>query len=332
MATQAVSPRVASRARMAMLGAPMLVACVSASAQDRELYDRVQPERETVRADIGDAEPSALSFKLHAGYRHEFETEIKGSDAEFQVDRVYGGVGLGYRISPELSLRGGFDYQYSDYRFSRADTLIPGVTSGNPFDAFHRLTITGGLDYRLNEQWTLSGTGFVRGAYEEGADFGDGVTGGGFGFVTYRFNSDLALGFGLGATSRLEDDALVLPVLFIQWRIDDQWSVQSDGLGARLNWAASPEFSVFLNAKYERDEWRLDDDRGVASEGVLRDRRVPIGLGVDWRPIAGLTITGEVSVFVYRELEFLNDRGRSVVEEETDEIMPAVGFRVEWRF
>ena len=332
MAVASTSSRIPAPHRAAFMVGSLLVACGAAVAQDTGLYDRARPDPEVVQQDITESEPSALSLKLHAAYRHEFETDIKGSDAKFQVDRANGGIGLGYRISPELNLRGSFDYEYSDYRFTRADTLIPGVTSGNPFDAFHTLTVSAGLDYRLNEQWTISGTGFVRSAYEEGADFGDGVTGGGFGFFTYRFNSDLALGFGLGATSRLEDDALFLPVLFIQWRIDDQWSVRSDGLGARLNWAASPEFSVFLNAKYERDEWRLDDDRGVASEGVLRDRRVPIGVGVDWRPIAGLTISGEVSVFVYRELEFLNDRGRSVVEEKTDEIMPALGFRVEWRF
>lgn len=332
MTFNSASPRVELCHRVALLSGVVLVASGSVAAQDTGLYDRARPDPEIVQDDLTEEKPSALSFKLHGAYRHEFETEIKGSDANFQVDRVFGGIGIGYRMSPELNLRGSFDYEYSDYRFQKADTLIPGVTSGNPFDAFHTLTFSGGLDYHLDEFWTISGTGFVRSAYEEGADFGDGVTGGGFGFVTYRFNSDLALGFGLGVTSRLEDDALVLPVLFIQWRIDDQWSVRSDGLGARLNWAASPEFSVFLNARYERDEWRLDDNRGDVSEGVLRDRRVPIGLGVDWRPIAGLTITGEVSVFVYRELEFLNDRGRSVVEEKTDEIMPALGFRVEWRF
>ncbi|TVQ77553.1 MAG: hypothetical protein EA380_07190 [Phycisphaeraceae bacterium] len=332
MALESFLSRVVFRPRTALLTGAVLVASGVAVAQDSGLYDRARPDPEVVQQDITEDEPSALSLKLHGAYRHEFQTEIKGSDAKFQVDRVNGGIGLGYRLSPELNLRGSFDYEYSDYRFKRADTLLPGVTSGNPFDPFHTLTVSAGLDYRLNEQWTISGTGFVRSAYEEGADFGDSMTGGGFGFVTYRFNSDLALGFGLGATSRLEDDALLLPVLFIQWRIDDQWSVRSDGLGARLNWAASPEFSVFLHAKYERDEWRLDDDRGDVSEGVLRDRRVPIGVGVDWRPIAGLTITGEVSVFVYRELEFLNDRGRSVVEEKTDEIMPALGFRAEWRF
>ncbi len=287
---------------------------------DSEFLPLQQPETRPVR------------LSLRGEYQHEFDTDIEGSDASFDVNRFGGGFGAAFTISDELTLRAGFDYSYNDYSFDEADTLIPGVTGNDPFDAFHTVSLVGGLDYRLDEKWTISGTGFVRYEGEEGVDLDDALIGGGLGFFTYRFNEDLTLGFGVGASSRLEDDAWVVPYLFVRWQIDEQWQLRSDGLGARLSWSPSPEYEVFLRGRYVRDEWRLDDDRGAASEGVFRDDRVPVGLGIDWRPIPTLTITGEVSVMVYRELEFLNDNGRTVSEEEIDEIMPAVGFSVVWRF
>lgn len=310
------------------MGAVLIVGSSWSDAQTHEFPSDTSAER----APVLQSESRPVRLTLRGNYQHEFDTDIEGSDASFDVNRFGGGLGAAFTLSDKLTLRTGFDYSYNDYSFDNADTLIPGVTGNDPFDAFHTVALVGGLDYRLDENWTISGTGFVRYEGEDGVDLDDALIGGGLGFFTYRFNEDLTLGFGLGVTSRLEDDAWVVPYLFVQWQIDEQWQLRSDGLGARLSWSPSQEYEVFLRGRFVRDEWRLDDDRGTASEGVFRDDRIPVGLGIDWRPMASLTITGEVSVMVYRELEFLNDSGRSVSKEEIDEVMPAVGIRVVWSF
>lgn len=317
-----------------VFGAPVLVIGAALVPRAMGQAGQLRAEETERRASelLESGEQRSFRLSLRGEYQHDFDSDIEGSDASFSVNTIKANLSGAFQLSEQLTLRGGFEYAFDEYSFDQADTLVPGVASNNPFDPFRTLILTGGADLRLNRQWSLSGTGFVRYEGEGGTDVEDALIGGGLGFFTYSFNKDLTLGFGIGATSRLEDDPWIIPYLFVRWQIDEEWLLRSDGLGARLSWTPAPEYSVFLRGRFVRDEWRLEDDRGAASEGVFRDDRVPVGLGVDWKPIPSLTVTGEVSVMVYRELEFLNDTGGSVSKEKIDGVMPAVGVRVEWRF
>jgi hypothetical protein len=58
---------------------------------------------------------------------------------------------------------------------------------------------------------------------------------------------------------------------------------------------------------WSRDFRMAPDDR--IPEGVFRERRVPVGLSLDWRPTPFLAVSLEGGCFVWTRLDFCDARG-----------------------
>jgi hypothetical protein len=65
-------------------------------------------------------------------------------------------------------------------------------------------------------------------------------------------------------------------------------------------------------AKFKGRRWRLDDrNDGVVNRGSLRDRKVPIGVGLQWKFLKGWRVRGDLGIVAYRELKTTDDDGDS---------------------
>jgi len=54
--------------------------------------------------------------------------------------------------------------------------------------------------------------------------------------------------------------------------------------------------------------WRLDDRKdGIVGKGSLRDRKVPVGVGLEWKFCDGWRLRSELAVVVYRQLKITDD-------------------------
>lgn len=287
-----------------------LVALVAGGARAQDLADVPASS-----PDQNQRPPVTLS--LHAFTAYEFEADTDDGDASYSVFRAGGDATIGWRASEALNLSFGIGYDVSDYSFDNFSDIVPAIDEDDPFDEFHQFSFSVTGRYQLDPTWHVSLGGFARAGFETGADVGDSWTGGGFGAVGFRVGEDLTLGFGVGATSQHDDDPFVFPVITVNWQINEKLRLDSQKLGARLTYTLTDELDLFARAEYFRREYRLDEHEDIDS-GVFRDARVPVGVGVEWRPLAGLTVGFEAGAMVYSELRFYDDDNDRVASTDAD--------------
>lgn len=262
----------------------------------------------TFRSDLDDDAGSVSII------RTEFGADLSGS--------------IGDRLRLTLGLFGGVaNYDFNDFRSGGVD-----FDDGPLDDAYNAGFSLLGI-YSFDEQWFAIARGSVGAGWADDADIGDAIYGSAAAGMGYRFSDNFSLALGGGFITRLEDNVGFLPLVVINWKISETLSLETTGVGLKLTGKLSDKWSVFLRGGGEFHQYRLDDDAELPErlrEGVVNDTRVPIGVGFDWRPCAGLTVSFEGGVIAWQEFELRNDDER-VDEIETD---PAayIAARLAYRF
>lgn len=269
-----------------------------------------------------------LTFRLSPRAEHAFNADLDDSGAGVGVTRAGAGLEVGYAFSPKFIASFGVDVETSWYEFDGDTSLIPGAT--DPFNDLYRVVISAGGRYAFNERWAAAGGVLVEMAGESDADVGDSTTIGGYAAVQYAFSERFSAGFGLLAAQRLEDSALFVPILSVQWQITDTLTLASDRLGLRLTNRLSDQWSIWLGGRYEIREFRLADD-GPLPEGIVGDRRVPIKVGLEWRPTDRITVGLQGGAVVWQEFR-IDDRDGNRVNEDNVDPAGLIGLSVEITF
>lgn len=274
-----------------------------------------------------------LAISLQPSFEHTFEGELRDGDGKVSITRA----GLNLRSSLPLreKLRLTFDagYEHSSYRFKDVDNLLPGgVLAGgkDPIKDAFLLRFSPGLAWSLNESWTLVGGGIFEFAGEYDASFSDAATFGGYFGASYRVDETLSFTFGAIVKTRLEDDALFVPLLGLRWQINDKLALNTEGLGVRLSAKVSEPLSVSLFARYELRDYRLADDSPIP-EGIVRDGRVPVGATISYRFSPQFELSASAGAIVYQRYTF-DDRNGNRVESDKTRAAPFVGIRGEISF
>ena len=103
----------------------------------------------------------------------------------------------------------------------------------------------------------------------------------------------------------------------MNWQISDKVYLNTDRLGARLSAQVAPDWTFSIFGRYELREYRLDSDSSVP-DGVMRDTRVPIGVGVAWEPCKRFRLGLDGGVIVYQEFIFDDKNGNRVAKDRAD--------------
>jgi hypothetical protein len=255
-----------------------------------------------------------LNLRLGAFVDHTFKSRLRGGPGEVGVTRSGGEAALSVRLDDRWRFGLNAGTEHSWYNFRGAPNLIPGTT--RPVHAMHRYDISPTVSYRIDEQWSVAGGGLLELAHQGGASVGDSFTGGGLAAVRYAFSKDLALSGGLLVKSRLEDDAFIVPILGIEWQITEQVRFETRGLGGIVRASLNEQWTVRLDGGYETREYRLDRG-GFLPSGVFRDRRVPVGVGVEWTPTSQVTLGLRAGLIVWQEYLVDNRQGVRVSSDKT---------------
>lgn len=304
-----------------------------AQEQDSPAYDMTPVRPYSPTGPIGPVEDTEDRWTLSIGGRaqHAFRADLDDSAGEVGVTRAGADVALLIPVGEKLRISAGLDFEASFYDWDSPDNVVPGSGSRDPWDEVYSVTLSLSATYLLNDNWSIFGGGFVNSSGESGADFSDTITGGGFIGIGYSFSPELTIQGGIGVRSRLEDDERFFPVIGVQWKISEQFSLRTEGPGLRITYAASDEWSFYLRGAYEDREFRLADDNRTVPDGVVRDQSVPIGLGVEWHAVEGLSIGLEAGAIVWQEYDIQSRSGRTLNEIETDPA-PYIGLRIDYRF
>lgn len=262
--------------------------------------------------------PQPVSFTLLGAADLAFKADLDDSPGEMAVYRA--GLGLEVRVpvGERAQLTTLFFGERSWYDFEDATGLVPGTD--DPVDDTYRLVVRPLLSYQIDEQWGVFGALSVAAAAEDGAELSDAVTIAGFGGARYAFSESLSMSFGAGAASRLEDSTQFIPIIGVDWEINETTRLSTtgvEGIGVRLTHGFAEHLAVIVQGGYESREFRLADDNAL-SEGVFRDRRVPIGAGLKYSPTKDVAIELMGGVVAWQELRFDDSVGNEVSEVNAD--------------
>jgi opacity protein-like surface antigen len=296
-----------------------------------------QAASETAVASEPPVGPATRLDQLEA--RRDFwQVDVKGSasfgadgkqSGDVDVARFDAGIAYNTSLRDDLRLRVSLSTQQTNFDFSDVTTVVPGTD--DPWDHLQAYRLGGSLFGRVNETWSWFGGLEVRAAFESGADIEDSLEIRGTGGAEYRVNEDLAFTFGLAAGTQIEDDAIVIPLLGIDWNIDEKTRLVSRDLGLILSYEIAPDWSVGVFGNFEIRDWRLDDSRATIPDGVARERRIVTGIEARYRPSNKFEFALEGGVVAWQKLKALDDDGRKVGDQDF-EPAPYIGASLVIRF
>ncbi len=297
-------------------------------AQDATPPDPAAPAPEPAKA----AEGSGVrtTFELFAGYQFKTDLENNGSvsasRAGGQLD-VMVPVGEHDRLIIDMAAQATF------YSFDNATTLDP---TGDPIGTAEYFALSGRYFHRLAERWGVYAGAGISSSGEPGADFGETLQyGAGFG-VTYFFSESLSITPGLFVRTQLEESVLFVPMLNIDWQINEEWRLATimraagTAPGLSLSYSPSKEWTFAVSASYESRAYRLDDS-GSNPGGVFFDRRVPFDVSAKWNFAESASLEATAGVAMWGEFKTRDSSGNEVATEDLD-AAPFAGLTLVFRF
>jgi len=275
----------------------------SAASSAPDLRDATRPTRAQPQDDRG----FNLSFRPRV--EHTFDSDLRDSDGSVATTRAGATLGFATSLGERTRLLINADGEWSRYEWSDAGDLLP---SGlDPIEDAYLFRLSPGVVYSLNDDWSLTGGAIIEIGAASGADVGDAITYGGFFGARYRWSDRFTTTFGIIAKTRLEDDAIAVPLLGLEWQITDRVMLKNEGLGLKLTADLNEQWRAGLFARWELRDYRLADD-GSVPDGVLRDQRVPLGVSIEWRPSPAVQIELVGGAVVLQSYEVETDDGDRV--------------------
>ncbi len=259
-----------------------------------------------------------ITFSLSMRIEHLLATDIDGG-GEFEVSRIPFLLETENDLSDDLTLKLTLGYELNLYDFSGGSNL--GV---DPWDDVHVLNLAAGLQWAVRDDWFIFGGPILQFARETDASWDDAVMGGAVFGATHVFSKKLILGAGVGVISQIEDDALIFPVLVIDWQINDRLRLVSQGrvgslgaLGMELVYDLGSAWEVAGGFQYERRRFRLDSSRADAPEGVGEETTLPLWVRLSYEINENIGLDLYVGV-ASGELDLENSGGNGVASADYD--------------
>lgn len=235
-------------------------------------------------------------------------------------------VGGLWSINDRLQLGLETDAAYGHYHFRRLEKILN--VGEPPLRDVFSVKIAPSVIYSLDSKWSLVGGVNVAINGDAEADALDSLTFGGFAGARRQWNDRFALTFGLFATTRIEDDVRVLPLVGVEWQISERWRLESRGPGGRLSYQLFEPLQIFLGMSFDSHDYRLDDASTIP-EGVVRDESFPISLGLEWKASPLASVTLQAGNAFGRSLEFADKNGSTLAEADTTgSLFVSLGIRV----
>jgi len=190
-------------------------------------------------------------------------------------------------------------------------------SSGSPWNELHEFNLRLRTQYLVTDSWGVVLSSWMTSRFEDGATFEDGVKGAGAVGVAYRHGDQFGLVAGVAVSSRIVGSPVAVnPFGSAYWNIDERHRLSTSGLGLRLRSRWTDSISTYLYGRFKGRRWRLDDrEDGLVNRGSLRDRRVPIGIGVQWKFLEGWRLRTDLGLVAYRVIKVTNEDDDSVSTE-----------------
>ncbi len=253
---------------------------------------------------------------IRAAVVQQLDTDLdKGGS--YSSSRVVLGGGYGYRWGYRRSISLSAGYNYNGYNFSGSS----GFAGLRPWEDVHSFSLGLPIRWGINKKWTTFLVPSLRVSGEKGASVSDSITGGGFLGAAYQYSKNLTIGPGIGVVTQLEDSASIFPILIINWKITDKWSIGTGkgfgatlGPGLNLSYQLNDKWSFTMGGRFERLRFRLDNDNTVRS-GIGEDTSVPLYFNCNYTISPKMSINLLGGVELDGDLKLENRHGKVVSQD-----------------
>jgi hypothetical protein len=254
------------------------------------------------------------------------DTDIGEGLGEYSAWRSTADLRLAINLSSRFQLAFAFMAEHGAYDF----TDDPAMVLAGAGDIGGRYTGLGtGIEttFLVGRRFGLTLGANVRSYWMAGADVEDGLQPGAIAAVRFPlFGHELLV--GASWTRALEGDAYVLPVLGLGGggASRSRWHLAARGPGATLYYDVMPCLTIGVFGGYERRDVRLSSNDRLPG-GVLRERRLPLGLEVGWRMSRSSVLLLTMGASPWNRLTLVDGTGNDRLRETTD---PAPFVQLEW--
>ena len=258
------------------------------------------------------------NFKLSVSAIRQFDTNLdEGGD--FNVNRYLFQLGWDKRISDTLNAGISFNYDLHDYFFSNPAALeyLTKLKNLQSFGLGTRIM------YKINEDWRLIVIPSIEASKESDADLEDSLIYGGIFSAGYRVSPDLMIGTGFGIFSRLEEVSY-FPIVFINWEITDRLRLSNpfsggptSPAGLELSYTFNKSWEIACGCGYRSYRFRLKDE-GVASNGILQEKAVPVWGRITLRSGSLVKVDLNTGALLLGKLKIEDQDGHEIDEDQYD--------------
>ena len=258
-------------------------------------------------------------ISVDANYAYLFKSTVDDDQGEFDLNRLRLRLAGRTVVSEGWELTYGFKYQFDGFSFDGTGDFgdTPAVWTD-----IHTMQFNIGSMFAITDKWNAFVGGQFRFSRETGADWGDSFMGGGAFGASYTFSENLTLGGGLGMETQLEESLLYYPIVIVNWRFAERWSINTritsgwaDSTGVQLvyDWTDTLQLAVAGNYDYQR--FRLNDE-GPAADGVGHFTAMPVYFRLTWSPTHSVRVSGVVGLNVSGELKAKSSNGRTYAKHD----------------
>jgi hypothetical protein len=215
----------------------------------------------------------------------------------------------------ELGIK--LQYEYSYYDFGGFPTLDD--------QKFNTLALNANWRAMIDDKWGYFLFGGLGLSASTDAQFSEGLTGMGGAGAQYAVSTNVVIGLGGGIGSQLEDDARFLPVILVNWQINERWALRVFN-GATISYDLNGDKSLVLDlgANYQRRQYRLTDDAAAI------DRQVNLEIGATARVSETFGVRAFLGVAAGRNFE-VRQSSQKLGDEDVD-ATPYLGLRALFTF
>jgi hypothetical protein len=253
------------------------------------------------------------------------------SGGNFSVMRYFIHGRWSHRVTSNLSLGVGVRYAFDDYSFS----TNPGFSGGVPWGDIHMPDLSLAVFYRTDSDWRFLAAATAGFSGESGADTGDSFIYGGILSASKKIDPTLTLGLGAGIYRRFEQTS-VFPIIFINWKLSEQWSVgnalqagPTGPAGLELVYRPWKDWGFGLGGAYRSVRFRLDRS-GIVPGGIGSEKSIPVWLRASKSLGRRITLDFYGGLLLGGELR-LEDRSGHELAADKYQNTPFMAMNISWK-
>ncbi|QDU85247.1 hypothetical protein Pla163_23750 [Planctomycetes bacterium Pla163] len=207
-----------------------------------------------------------------------------------------------------------FENEAAFYDFGLSSPIVG--TDTDPFNDVYRTRLASTYYGRVASDLSYFHGFEITIAGEPETGLADSTILGGTSGLAFHASENVQITGGLMAFTRLEDDAVLLPFIGLDWQVNESLRITAEGNRVALDAQLNDAVDLEVYAVYDQRQFRLEDGGGLTAP-AFRDEQIDLGATLGLAVGEDTRIEFGVGFTAWRELTTLAD-GATVLEVELD--------------